>query len=145
MIYQADLSDPSHFLHIIRNYPELPVRLAAHYWCDDMDSPYPTWQHGCYGESRPGGPWTMFYPRTVTVTEDRMLALLLSCRRMQVPRDQIKNAVNLEKLCRSTAHIVPRQYISLSRLPMPSRLPSNNIGSSMAFNPAYPCFETVRF
>ncbi|KAF2751433.1 hypothetical protein M011DRAFT_114279 [Sporormia fimetaria CBS 119925] len=93
MIYQAVLTDPSQFLHIVLNkyssYPdERPRKLrkarsVAHYWCEDLESPFPTWQHSCYGESiHLTATANGFVYRPVTETEDRLLALLLSCRRV---------------------------------------------------------------
>ncbi|KAF2675794.1 hypothetical protein K458DRAFT_197252 [Lentithecium fluviatile CBS 122367] len=82
LLYRAALTDPSRFLHICRNRVELePTRPAAHFWCIDMDSPYPTWQHKCYGESLELRlTQTAFCRRSITETNDKMLSLLLACR-----------------------------------------------------------------
>jgi hypothetical protein len=86
-LYRAVLTDPSRFLHICRNIHWNDAigatRPVAHFWCIDMNSPHPTWQHKCYGDSRLHIPnRTFFYPSQVTETNDQMLSLLLSCRRM---------------------------------------------------------------
>jgi hypothetical protein len=89
MIYQAVLTNPQRFLHIIRNVLRQAKRKSnqrrvAHYWCEDMASPFPTWQHSCYGESvhvEPGK-YTLFCPRSITETSDGLLSLLLTCRLM---------------------------------------------------------------
>jgi hypothetical protein len=94
-VYQAVLTDPPRFLHIIKNrFParhglqklkkKVPERRVAHYWCTDMESPYPTWQHVCYGESLdPTSPIPRtFHRRPITETNDKLLSLLQTCRQV---------------------------------------------------------------
>lgn len=89
-IYQSILTDPHRFLHIIKNgSPQIGEggtrrRAVAHYWCEDIASAFPAWQHSCYGESldvKPGMS-PVFVTRSITETSDRLLSLLLTCRRM---------------------------------------------------------------
>lgn len=89
-VYRVVLTDPHRFLHIIKNLPH-PIRKkrarrsVAHFWCENMEVPYPTWQHdACYGEYtevRPSG-CTLRRDRPVTETNDNLLSLLLTCRAM---------------------------------------------------------------
>lgn len=86
-IYAVVLGDPERFLHICLNKPAKRRRQLAHWRCVDMHSPHPTWQHSCFGEIplfSPQGNFTTLKPRLVTVTEDHLLGLFLSCRKMSV-------------------------------------------------------------
>jgi hypothetical protein len=84
-IYSAVLGDPERFLHICLNKKDKKRRRLAHWRCTNLESPHPTWQHSCFGEERvlsPSGTFITIQHRAVTTTEDQLLALLLSCRRM---------------------------------------------------------------
>jgi hypothetical protein len=85
LIYEAVLTDRSRFLHICMNRRQRKakrrVRPVAHFWCTDQDSPFPTWQHACFGESvKPLEQMMAFCFRPITTTDDHLLSLLLSCR-----------------------------------------------------------------
>jgi hypothetical protein len=87
-IYEAVLGDPERFLHICLNKKNKKMRRVAHWQCTEMDSPFPTWQHYCFGgepsldeEGRPTGRLKF---RPITITDDQLLAILLSCRIMYV-------------------------------------------------------------
>jgi hypothetical protein len=75
LIYRAVLTEPTRFLHIIKHLPQpekkhRPRRPMAHYWCDNMDLPFPTFQHHtCYHGDK-------------TETNDNLLSVLLTCRAM---------------------------------------------------------------
>lgn len=100
IIYELVLGDPKRFLHICLNRGKKAKkhRKVAHWRCDEMDiqrhepmnSPCPTWQHWCFGDhpiiDRQAHHHDMFNPhrREITVTEDQLIAILLSCRRMYV-------------------------------------------------------------
>jgi hypothetical protein len=87
-VYQAVLTDPHRFLHIIKKLPRRAKRKrarreVAHFWCVDMESPFPTFQHdACYGEYRghnlPCLPFSGSRP--ITETDNKLLSLLLTCR-----------------------------------------------------------------
>ncbi|KAF2444645.1 hypothetical protein P171DRAFT_431447 [Karstenula rhodostoma CBS 690.94] len=87
-IYAAVLGDPERFLHICLNKKDKKNkkrRRLAHWRCTNLESPHPTWQHSCFGEERvlsPSGTFVTIHHRAVTTTEDQLLALLLSCRRI---------------------------------------------------------------
>ncbi|KAF2877038.1 hypothetical protein BDV95DRAFT_137646 [Massariosphaeria phaeospora] len=74
LIYGLALGDPTRLLHICKNtwrrHRRVPV---AHYRCTDTDSPFPTWQHTCFDV-------ICNRRRAATPTEDKLLALLLTCR-----------------------------------------------------------------
>jgi hypothetical protein len=80
LIYSHVLADEDRFLHIYRDLGGR--KRLAHRRCRDCDSELPTWQHSCFGQ------WSDekndAYRITVTVTEDRILYIFLSCRRMYV-------------------------------------------------------------
>lgn len=86
-IYLAVLSDLERFLHICLNSlrpKRTKCRQLAHWRCTDPESSYSTFQHRCFGEEpfdNDGRPRNI-KSRSVTITEDQLLALLLSCRRM---------------------------------------------------------------
>jgi hypothetical protein len=85
LIYSAVLSDPERFLHICLNWKKKKCRPMAHWRCTDLESPFPTWQHNCFGENPLFDKEGKFYNvrfRQVTTTNDQLIALLLSCRRM---------------------------------------------------------------
>jgi hypothetical protein len=73
-------------LHIIKNLPKKSKkkearREIAHFWCQEMGSPYPTWQHSsCYGERVTHHARSHWDERETTETDDKMLSLLLTCR-----------------------------------------------------------------
>ena len=86
LIYEATLIDRGRLLHICTNSfsrrrkAKDAVRRNAHFWCIDQESPFPTWQHACYGEiQHPTGKFTC---RRITRTDDQLLSLLLTCRLM---------------------------------------------------------------
>lgn len=94
-VYRAALTDPYRFLHICKNlhdrFPDhimskkkkAKQRPAAHFWCIDMESPFPTWQHECYQDGnrkKPGEAGVAWRP--ITETGDKLLSLLLTCRLM---------------------------------------------------------------
>jgi hypothetical protein len=57
----------------------------AHWRCTDLESPFPTWQHHCFGEkplfNKEGKVYNV-RTRQITITDDQLIALLLSCRRV---------------------------------------------------------------
>ncbi|KAF2867469.1 hypothetical protein BDV95DRAFT_180536 [Massariosphaeria phaeospora] len=84
-IYEAVLTDRDRLLHICMNRREgkekRTVRPVAHIWCTDQESPFPPWQHACFGESVEDLAYeTVFCSRSTTTTDDQLLSLLLSCR-----------------------------------------------------------------
>lgn len=86
-LYQAALANFGGFMHICKNWTPKKgkkLRQVAHFCCIDMDSPYPTWQHTCYGERQvtTDRGTTGFRYRPVTETDDKLLSLLLTCRLM---------------------------------------------------------------
>ena len=84
IVYTDVLGDPNRFLHICLNIQK-KCRRVAHWRCTDMESPYPTLQHCCFGQEVPiknEGRACNVYPRVITLTDDQLLALLLSCRRV---------------------------------------------------------------
>jgi hypothetical protein len=88
-IYESVLTDPERFLHICQNHRKRNTRhserAVAHHWCTDRDSPFPTWQHACFGEhTYNNAQMKVFASRPITTTNDQLLSLLLSCRRMYV-------------------------------------------------------------
>ncbi|KAF2182960.1 hypothetical protein K469DRAFT_635881 [Zopfia rhizophila CBS 207.26] len=83
LIYQVVLGDPERYLHICMNEPDgRGARSVAHFRRIDMDSPFPTWQHKCFGEERVvvPGKYSAFKEHPRTETDDKLLALLLTCR-----------------------------------------------------------------
>lgn len=92
LIYEAALTDRGRLLHMCANqrYGRLrkgkhAVRSVAHVWCVDQGSPFPTWQHTCYGESREiTEHQSVFCPRPITTTDDKLLSLLKTCRLVYV-------------------------------------------------------------
>ncbi|KAF1999856.1 hypothetical protein P154DRAFT_522939 [Amniculicola lignicola CBS 123094] len=89
LIYEAVLGDPQRYMHIRSNIrhrrkqkkQKRPERTVAHFRCTDMESPFPTWQHKCFGEEwrvDPGRWSGVAIARTET--DDKLLALLLTCR-----------------------------------------------------------------
>lgn len=92
IIYELVLGDPERFLHLCLNRGEEAKenRKVAHWRCDEMDSPFPTWQHWCFGDhpliDGEAHYDHMYNPprRKITVTEDRLIEILLCCRRMYV-------------------------------------------------------------
>ncbi|KAF2688149.1 hypothetical protein K458DRAFT_385719 [Lentithecium fluviatile CBS 122367] len=85
LIYSAVLGDPGRFLHICLNRKKKKCRPMAHWRCTDLESPFPTWQHYCFGE-KPSfdkeGKCCNVHPRQITTTDDQLIALLLSCQRI---------------------------------------------------------------
>lgn len=83
-IYEFVLGDHTRLLHICKNLDSR--RSVAHYRCTDTDSPYPTWQHACFGEERivVPGKYSSLHSRANTETDDNLISLLLTCRRMYV-------------------------------------------------------------
>ena len=77
-IYSYLLADEDRYLHISRDLGGR--KRLAHHRCRDFDSALPTWQHSCFGE------WSdvedQVYRIRETVTEDGILHILLSCRRV---------------------------------------------------------------
>ncbi|KAF2820118.1 hypothetical protein CC86DRAFT_361784 [Ophiobolus disseminans] len=91
MVYEAVLIDSSRYLHICTNRRSKrerrgrrAVRSNAHFWCIEQDSPFPTWQHaGCYGEwLEPTPHYSTVHTRPITTTDDKILSLLITCRRV---------------------------------------------------------------
>lgn len=88
IIYRLVLSNSSQFLHICLNDRQAKRnrkrRRVAHFRCVENDSPFPTWQHMCYGEKITDHPrgLSSWSPRVVTETDDKLLSLLLTCRLM---------------------------------------------------------------
>jgi hypothetical protein len=93
LIYQAVLTDPGRLLHVCINRiiqekrkKKDIVRAVAHRFCTEMDSPYPKWQHLCYGgdiEYHEGLMITPYHTRSFTTKSgDQLLSLLLTCRLM---------------------------------------------------------------
>ena len=88
-IYEAVLTDTERLLHICQNRRKQktrrPERPVAHYWCTDRDSSFPTRQHPCFGEyTYNNDQMKVSASRPITTTNDHLLSLLLSCRRMHV-------------------------------------------------------------
>lgn len=81
LIYEAVLGDPVRPMHIVP-YEDGSKRVG-HYRCEDMGSPYPTWQHKCFGIWHDEVRRARCY-RPMPYTNDEMLAFLLSCRLMYV-------------------------------------------------------------
>jgi hypothetical protein len=88
LIYQYVLGDPERYMHICFNMRQTEfdkrVRPVAHFRCIDMDSPFPTWQHACFGQTLKDTPHYFPVQRVITETDDKLLALLLTCRLMCV-------------------------------------------------------------
>lgn len=91
-IYKAALGCPVRYLYICKNDLSWEVtyghkfRTVAHFRCMDTDSPYPAWQHVCFGEESSGDNGSLHTSRTrpLTATRDKLIALLLTCRLMYV-------------------------------------------------------------
>lgn len=84
LIYEAVLGDPVRPMHIVpcNDWDVVPVKqLVAHQRCIDMDSAYPMWQHKCFLWYMEDGHQTL---QNRPCSTDKLLALLLSCRRMYV-------------------------------------------------------------
>ena len=82
LIYQAALGDPHRFLHICENTSRKRQRVS-HYYCTDIESRYPTWQHNCYDDSKANLDfWVTMTQPIVKTTNDKLLSLLLTCRLM---------------------------------------------------------------
>ncbi|KAF2653175.1 hypothetical protein K491DRAFT_680773 [Lophiostoma macrostomum CBS 122681] len=122
MIYRAVLTDASRFLHICLNRRDgvrRRVRSVAHYWCVDMESQFPKWQHTCYGEkfSPPGQEF-----RPITETDDKLLSLLLTCRIIYAEAMPILYRENVfhfrggPPLLAFRASISPRQWSSIRHI-----------------------------
>jgi hypothetical protein len=94
-VYQTALSDLDRFLHICANKLEefekqsrqrqrRGGRRVAHWRCTNRESPFPTWQHKCFGEEEISVPGkdSAIVERWVTTSDDMLISLLLSCRRV---------------------------------------------------------------
>jgi hypothetical protein len=78
LIYEAVLTDPTRLLHISFFSKSEGMR---HWRCEDVDSPFPLWQHRCFGiynNSDNSGR----HHRTESRSNDNLVNLLLTCRRM---------------------------------------------------------------
>ncbi|KAF2662837.1 hypothetical protein K491DRAFT_672688 [Lophiostoma macrostomum CBS 122681] len=74
LIYAYALGDPIRPMHIIpfkRGSPEV-----AHSRCYDMQSPLPSWQHHCFGQTG----YSMQHHSSPLRVNDNILSLLLTCR-----------------------------------------------------------------
>jgi hypothetical protein len=82
LIYEEVVADPQrllHFLHV--TYAVGRPDKLGHWRCVDMDSPFVTWQHVCFGV------WTegeVQYIRHACHTNSDLISLLLACRLMWV-------------------------------------------------------------
>lgn len=79
IVYETVLGDPSRLLHLILFNDE--TGRVGHRRCEDQAHAGPTWQHRCFGTYLTMGisgraVETFFY------SNDKLLALLLSCHRM---------------------------------------------------------------
>ncbi|KAF2492917.1 hypothetical protein BU16DRAFT_564219 [Lophium mytilinum] len=74
-IYEAVLGDPVRLMHIVPH--EDGSKRVGHRRCIELDCPYPTWQHKCFGkyEDERG-----MHHRRTPQTHDKLLSLLVSCR-----------------------------------------------------------------
>jgi hypothetical protein len=80
LIYEAVLADPDRLLHFLHTTPTRgrPKKLG-HWRCEDVKSPYLTWQHVCFGLwNEPG----VQYTRSASYTNSDLLSLILTCRLM---------------------------------------------------------------
>jgi hypothetical protein len=75
--YEASLADPSRLLHIVRYRGKLRQNGMGHWHCMDEKSPYPTWQHSCFGIS--GGSHRRKH-RLEPRSNSNLVPLLLVCR-----------------------------------------------------------------
>jgi hypothetical protein len=79
LIYEAVLSDPFRLLHVV-SYRGVEKRKGLGHWrCCDEESPFPTWQHACFGIwAGKRGRQTRMEPRS----NDNLVSFLLACRLM---------------------------------------------------------------
>jgi hypothetical protein len=79
LIYEAALSDPYLLLHVV-SYRGVKKRKGLGHWrCVDAESPFPTWQHKCFGIwAGKTGRTSRQEPRS----SDNLVSLLLACRLM---------------------------------------------------------------
>lgn len=75
IVYQAVLGDLARYTHIFQLLDG--SGLIGHVRCYDVQSLFPTWQHKCFGYRREG---QLTVLKLVPRSEDKLLALLLTCR-----------------------------------------------------------------
>jgi hypothetical protein len=84
LVYEAALSDPVRLLHVVPYRGEQKRQAMGHWRCVDEESPYPTWQHTCFGIwLGEKGKHHRKEPRS----SDNLVSLLLACRLVQVFTD----------------------------------------------------------
>jgi hypothetical protein len=78
LIYEEILADPQRLLHFLHVTPTRgrPTKLG-HWRCEDMDSPYLTWQHLCFGVWNEGS--ARCY-RSASHTNGDLISILVTCR-----------------------------------------------------------------
>ncbi|KAF1848130.1 uncharacterized protein K460DRAFT_68263 [Cucurbitaria berberidis CBS 394.84] len=78
LIYHAALADSRRLLHFLHVTPyKGEPRPMGHWRCEDRDSPYPIWQHRCFGcWAEDNTRWH----RKASHTNSDLISLLLTCR-----------------------------------------------------------------
>jgi hypothetical protein len=92
LIYEAVLSDPGRLLHVTFYNGAQKRKGMGHWRCVDEESPYPTWQHKCFGlwvEGNRG------HRRREPRSNSNLVSLLLACRIVQVVTDSLLPVSNL--------------------------------------------------
>ncbi|ORY11550.1 hypothetical protein BCR34DRAFT_325393 [Clohesyomyces aquaticus] len=94
-IYEAVLGDPNLLMHIIP-FDDFSERVGRQR-CEDAESAGPTWQHTCFGTRLEINPASIVR-KSEFWSDDKLLALLLSCHRIYSEAISILYTANLFSL-----------------------------------------------